>query len=89
MWTIKDISEGDYGCEERMPGEPLMVIVTIANDAGEEMEFEAPDNWLIAQKLEVGDEWPEEVDGFEEPDETTIKQSKWMDNYLDALEELE
>lgn len=27
MWTIKRIDEADFGCEERLPGEPLMVLV--------------------------------------------------------------
>ena len=25
MWTIKHIYESDFGCEERMPNEPLTV----------------------------------------------------------------
>lgn len=29
MWTIKRIDEADFGCEERLPGEPLMVLVSL------------------------------------------------------------
>lgn len=89
MWKIKDISESDYGCEERMPGEPLMVLVTIESDAGEEENFEVMDNWLITQKLDVGDEWPEDINSDETAEERVMKQADFMNNYLDALEELD
>lgn len=34
MWTVTRIDEADYGCEERMPGEPLLVLITIECDDG-------------------------------------------------------
>ena len=34
MWTIKRIDEADFGCEERLPGEPLMVLVSLECDDG-------------------------------------------------------
>ena len=34
MWSVTRIDEADYGCEERMPGEPLLVLVTIESDDG-------------------------------------------------------
>lgn len=89
MWKIRDISESDYGCEERMPGEPLMVLVTIESDAGEEETFEVMDNWLITQKLDVGDEWPEDINADETTEKSIIKQAKFMNNYMDALDELD
>lgn len=89
MWKIKDISESDYGCEERMPGEPLMAFVTIESDAGEEETFEVMDNWLITQKLDVGDEWPEDTNADETAEERVMKQADFMNNYLDALDELD
>ena len=55
MWTIQQISEADYGCEERLPGEPLMVLVTLESDIGEILQFEMPDNWLLMQGLDEGD----------------------------------
>lgn len=32
MWYVRKIEEADYGCEERMPGEPLMVLITLESD---------------------------------------------------------
>ncbi len=61
MWTIQRIDEVDYGCEERLPGEPLMALVTLENEIGEIISFEMPDNWLLMQGLNEGDEWPEEI----------------------------
>jgi hypothetical protein len=29
MWTIAKIEEADYGCEERLPGEPRMLLITL------------------------------------------------------------
>ena len=89
MWTIQQISEADYGCEERLPGEPLMVLVTLESDIGEILQFEMPDNWLLMQGLDEGDEWPEDIDA-EDPDSTKAKeQAEWMENYYNALQELE
>lgn len=68
MWTIQRIDEADYGCEERLPGEPLMAFVTLENDMGEILQFEMPDNWLLTQGLNEGDEWPEDVEGEEMAD---------------------
>ena len=51
MWTIHRIDEVDYGCEERLPGEPLMALVTLENEIGEIISFEMPDNWLLMQGL--------------------------------------
>ena len=61
MWMIQRIDEVDYGCEERLPGEPLMALVTLENEIGEIISFEMPDNWLLMQGLNEGDEWPEEI----------------------------
>jgi len=90
MWIIKRIDEADFGCEERMPGEPLMVLVTIEDENGCEEQIEVADQWLVTMNLDEGDEWPEELE--EESNrqvEQINKQSQWMDNYLDALEEME
>ena len=46
MWTIKRIDEADFGCEERLPGEPLMVLVSLECDDGRMLQLEVADNWL-------------------------------------------
>ena len=89
MWTIQQISEADYGCEERLPGEPLMVLVTLESDMGEILQFEMPDNWLLMQGLEEGDKWPEDIDAKDPDSAKAQKQAEWMENYYNALQELE
>ena len=80
MWTIKRIDEADFGCEERLPGEPLMVLVSLESDDGRVIQFE---------ELSEGDEWPEDIEAPDAADERTVRQTQWMENYFEALEELE
>ena len=88
MWKIVRIDDADYGCEERMPGEPLMVLVTIEREDGITMQFEVTEDWIELQTLEEGDEWPEEIE--EDPDTMhAAKQSEWMEGYYRALQELD
>lgn len=86
MWTIFRIDEADYGCEERLPGEPLMVLVTLTNEYGEMIRFEAAENWIELQGLDEGDEWPEDIEGN---DDGMTKQTEWMENYYQAVKEME
>lgn len=89
MWTIKRIDEADFGCEERMPGEPLMVLVTIECDNGDTTQFEVADKWLDMMDLNEGDEWPEEfIEQADKDEDKILRQSNWMDNYLDAVDEM-
>ena len=89
MWTIKRIDEADFGCEERLPGEPLMVLVSLEGEDGRVIQFEVADNWLTFQELTEGDEWPENIEALDEADEKLMRQSEWMENYYDAVEEIE
>ena len=52
MWTIKRIDEADFGCEERLPGEPLIVLVSLECDDGRMLQLEVADNWLTMQELD-------------------------------------
>lgn len=89
MWIINSIFEADFGCEERMPGEPLMVTVQLSCDDGRICRLDVPDVWLENQGLDEGDEWPINLDEKSESDITVMKQSEFMNEYYDALEELE
>lgn len=60
MWRIKQIFDGEYGCEELLPGQKPKVSVTLVNEAGEERIVSAEDCWLTEQGLDVGGFWPEE-----------------------------
>ena len=86
MWTVSRIDENDYGCEERLPGEPLLVLVTIESDDGRVCQFECADDYLISMQIEEGDEWPEDIDKIEAEEERINKMSEWIDNYFDAIE---
>ena len=89
MWTIFRIDEADFGCEERLPGEPLMDLITLESDMGETLQFVVSDEWLIMQGLEEGDEWPEEVEEEDSDSEKAKAQAAWLDNYYNALRELD
>ncbi len=62
MWKIKHIFDGDYGCEERLPGEGPKVSVTLVNESGEEKQVTVEDAWLTENGLDIGSEWP--VDAY-------------------------
>lgn len=89
MWKVLRIDEADFGCEERLPGEPLMVIVTIESDDGRQCQFECAETWLDFQEINEGDEWPEDVDEVEAGEERIDRMSDWMDGYFEAMQELE
>lgn len=61
MWKVSRIDEADYGCEERMSGQPLMVRVTLVSEEGGERVFHVSDDWLIEHNIDEGDEWPEDM----------------------------
>ena len=48
MWKLKQIFDGEYGCEERQPGEKEKCLVIFANEEGEEKTFEANEDWIAA-----------------------------------------
>ena len=58
MWKIKHIFDGDYGCEERLPGEDPKVSVTLIDESGEEKQVTVEDAWLTENGLDVGSKWP-------------------------------
>ena len=89
MWYVSRIEEADYGCEERMPGEPLLALVILESDDGRECRFEVSEDWLLYQNIEEGDEWPEDIDKPDENSENAVQMAVWMDNYMDALREAE
>lgn len=87
MWIVKQLQEADYGCEERMPGEPLKTLVILESDDGRMCQFEMADEWLANQGIEEGDEWPEDIDEDEISDKVQL-QNEFMNSYLEALESL-
>lgn len=89
MWIVKKLQEADYGCEERMPGEPLKTLVVLESDDGRVCQFEVADEWLINQEIEEGDEWPEDIDKEDALAEQISIQNECMDSYLESLAQLE
>ena len=61
MWKIIQIFDGDYGCEELVPGEKPRVSVTLENERGEQKYISVEDDWLVENNLDIGSEWPEEM----------------------------
>ena len=60
MWTIKQIFDGEYGCEESRSNEP-MVSVTLEDENGNEKYVTVPDSFLTNNNLDVGSEWVEDT----------------------------
>ena len=58
MWKIKQIFDGDFGCEELAPGEKPKVSVTLENQEGQTKLVSVEDAWLTENNLDVGDVWP-------------------------------
>ncbi len=58
-WVIKQIFDGEYGCEELAVGERPKVSVTLISDDGEEKYITVEDAWLTERGLDEGMEWPE------------------------------
>lgn len=58
MWKIKQIFDGEFGCEELAPGEKPKVSVTLENEAGEEKYVSVEDEWILENGLDVGSIWP-------------------------------
>lgn len=59
MWKIVQIFDGNYGCEELASGEKPKVSVTLENEYGEQKYISVEDDWLVANNLDIGSEWPE------------------------------
>ena len=60
MWKIIQIFDGDYGCEELVPGAKPKVSVTLENERGEQKYISVEDEWLVENHLDIGSEWSEE-----------------------------
>ena len=61
MWKIKQIFDGDFGCEELAVGEKPKVSVTLENEEGQTKFVSVEDEWFTEKDLNVGDAWPEEI----------------------------
>ena len=50
MWKLKQIFDGEYGCEERQPGEKEKCLVILANEEGEEKTFAYMRKYMVGRK---------------------------------------
>ena len=58
MWKIKQIFDGEFGCEELAPGEKPKVSVTLVNEKKNKKYVSVEDEWLLENGLDVGSIWP-------------------------------
>lgn len=54
MWKIKQIFDGDYGCEELQPNEKRKVTVYLVDEDGNERSVRVEDEWLVQNGLDEG-----------------------------------
>ncbi len=59
MYKIKQIFDGDYGCEELQPNEKPKVTVYLEDENGNEKSVRVEDEWLIRNRLDIGSPWIE------------------------------
>lgn len=45
----------DFGCEERMAGNPVMAVVTLQDSTGKQTVVRQPDQMLYDRQIEAGD----------------------------------
>lgn len=62
MWKIKQIFDGDYGCEELAEGQSPKVSVTLVNESGQKKYVYVEDKWLVDSGLDEGSVWSEDID---------------------------
>lgn len=61
MKKIKQIFDGEYGCEERAADEKVKVLVILEDENGRKSSLSVADDWLREQGLEEGSVWPEKA----------------------------
>ena len=54
MWKVKQIFDGEYGCEERQKKEKMKCLVTIEDEQGNVKSFTAEDEWLTNNHIDEG-----------------------------------
>ena len=85
MWRIKQIFDGEYGCEES--NEVSRVSLTLQDETGNKKYAWADDSWLRRKGLDEGTIWPYQFWG----NEHAAVIAKWikMNNNIDKNQETE
>ena len=56
IYSVIRIDEDlDFGCEERMAGNPVMAVVALQDSTGKQTIIRQPDQMLYDRQIEVGD----------------------------------
>ena len=53
-WMVKRIQEDDFGCEERPDDARTQVLVTLADENGQERLIRVDDEWLYENGIDEG-----------------------------------
>lgn len=78
-WIVKRIQEDDFGCEERPDDVRVKVLVTLADENGQERLIRVEDDWLYANGIDEGSSWPE-AEASEWPDCSADQGTKLQEN---------
>ena len=54
-YTVKQILEADYGCEERPEGSAVMALLRLCDENGLEVSMEVPDADLTSADINEGE----------------------------------
>ena len=63
MWKIKQIAEADFGCEERKEGIPVMAVVLLEDENGNQQHIRQIDQYLYDNDINEGDQVQFTADG--------------------------
>ena len=66
-----------------------MALITVQSDDGRMEQIRMAEEWLQSQEIDEGDEWPEDIDEASMGVLKAESQMKFMDQYLEAIEEME
>ncbi len=54
IYTVTNIEEADYGCEENFEG--ARALLTLTNSGKDELRVQAAEEWLAQNKIDIGAE---------------------------------
>lgn len=77
MWKIKQIFDGEYGCEEIQPGEDTECVAVLEDENGNTRSVPVKDRWLRENRLDEGSIWDREI--FDVCDEEGIPLGSYVE----------
>lgn len=89
MWKIKQIFDGEYGCEECSHNAGPQMLVVLNDEFGKEKSIKVADKELIEKNLNEGDAWPYDFWGWQKASARAVsKEFPGIDTPFDLYDAL-